>query len=260
MRQRATPWGPHHEIMTCTITINNAKSLVNYQNETNMTDQPLFDARAADTYDEGMIRRVPGYALAQHLAGAVLASTLPDQANILVVGAGTGSEILHLAAVKPGWRFTALDISRHMLEVAAQRLTSAGLVDRVTFVCAPMQSAPPLPRHDACLIQLVGQFIAHEDKPAFYAAVAHALGSDAPLLSLDYRPELSPRRDALRHWALQAGASPDMVMMMESRMTMEWHIPSEVDLDAIWRAAGLLPQGRFLQALAYVGTVLRRQE
>ena len=41
--------------------------------------------------------------------------TLPEDAQILAVGAGTGVEISHLAAVFPKWRFTALDPSGAML-------------------------------------------------------------------------------------------------------------------------------------------------
>lgn len=224
-----------------------------------MTDKQLFDARAASRYDEGMEARVPGYRLAQELAGAVLNSALPGSARLLIVGAGTGSEILHLAKINPAWRFTALDVSQDMLDVAAKRLTEAGILDRVEFVCAPMQATKPLPQHDAGLVQLVGQFVAHAEKAAFYSAIAASLTPGAYLLSLDYRPALSPGFDMLREWALQTGAEASMVATMESRILGDWHIPAEPDLAGLWLDAGLKPEARYSQALAYVGTVLRRE-
>ncbi len=224
-----------------------------------MTKKPIFDARAASNYDQGMLQRVPGYALAQELAAALLCSTLPGPAHLLIVGAGTGAEILSLAHANPLWRFTALDISQDMLDVARQRLVEAGIAERVDFVCAPMQAAPDLPMHDAGMMQLVGQFISHPDKPEFYAAISRALRPDALLLSLDYRPDLSIGTPALMQWARKAGASDAAVAMMESRITQDWHIPQEAALAICWDNAGLQQQGRYMQALAYVGTVLRKE-
>ena len=224
-----------------------------------MIETPRFDAAAARTYDKGMPQRCPGYALALELAGAVLASRLPNAARILVVGAGTGAEILHLAALQPGWRFTALDVSPDMLDVARQRLDEVGLVDRVDFVSSAMQLVEGLPTHDGGLAQLVSQFVPHHEKPAFYAGIARALADTAPLLSLDYRPELAPDPSVLRHWALQAGATPEMANVMLSRISDSWYIPKESDLADLWQAAGLLAESSYVQALAYIGTVLHRQ-
>lgn len=224
-----------------------------------MSFTPRFDAFAARRYDEGMPQRVPGYALALELAGAVLASRLPASARILVVGAGTGAEILHLASLRANWRFTALDISPAMLDVARERLDAAGLVDRVDFVAGPMQAAEGLPMHDAGLAQLVTQFVPHVEKPAFYARIARALVGGAPLLSLDYRPEVFADTAALRDWALHVGATPDAAEAMLSRIRDTWYIPSEDDLAGLWQGAGLTAELRYMQALAYTGTMLRRQ-
>lgn len=224
-----------------------------------MNQTPRFDASAARTYDKGMPQRVPGYALGLDLAGAVLATRLPAEASILVVGAGTGAEILHLAPLQPGWRFTALDISADMLEVARQRCEEAGLGDRVTFVSSAMQRAEGLPAHDAALAQLVTQFVPNDEKRAFYAGIAGALVDGGPLLSLDYRPDLSAGVAVLRQWALQAGAPPEMAEVMLSRIADSWYIPTEDDLAALWYEAGLLAEARYVQALAYTGTILRRQ-
>lgn len=224
-----------------------------------MSQMPRFDASAARTYDKGMPQRVPGYTLGLELAAAVLAGRLPVAAHILVVGAGTGAEILHLAPLQPGWRFTALDISQAMLDVARERLDEAGFADRVDFVSSAMQVAEGLPAHDAGLAQLVTQFVPHAEKPAFYAGIARALVEGAPLLSLDYRPDLFADTVTLRNWALQAGATPDAADVMLSRIKDSWYIPSEKDLTRAWLGAGLIAEARYMQALAYTGTILRRQ-
>lgn len=221
-----------------------------------MTDRPLFNADAAARYDHSMPQRVPGYGLALELTAALLRATLPERARILVVGAGTGAEILHLASVSPLWRFTALDISPDMLAVAKARCAEQAIAERVDFIAAPMQATQALPAHDAALAQLVAQFVPHEDKDGFYAAIAAALTPRALFLSLDYRPALAPNAEILRHWALEAGASADMAQTMLSRIAQNWYIPEETALAQHWRQAGFAESQRYMQALGYVGTVL----
>lgn len=221
-----------------------------------MTDRPQFNADAAAQYDRGMPQRVPGYGLALELNAALLRATLPERARILVVGAGTGAEILHLASISPLWRFTALDISPDMLAVAKARCAEQAIAERVDFVAAPMQATQPLPAHNAALAQLVAQFVPHADKDAFYAAIAAALTPRASLLSLDYRPTLGPNAEILHHWALGAGASPDMAKTMLARIAQNWYIPEETALTRHWQQAGFAESHRYMQALGYVGTVL----
>ena len=64
---------------------------------------PTFNHEEANHYDERILRLVPGYELLHQATAAQLATTLNDDACILVVGAGTGKEIIELAALKPSW-------------------------------------------------------------------------------------------------------------------------------------------------------------
>jgi len=51
--------------------------------------------------------------------------------KILVVGAGgTAQEIIAMARLEPGWRFTAVDPSEPMLQTAKQQLAVNNLLER----------------------------------------------------------------------------------------------------------------------------------
>jgi len=66
----------------------------------------------------------------------MLAASLREtnSAKILVVGAGgTAQEIIAMAKLEPGWRFTAVDPSRPMLEAAKQQLEANNLLERTVM-------------------------------------------------------------------------------------------------------------------------------
>ena len=92
-----------------------------------------FDKEGSQEYDSQIKKFIPGYKLLHQLSAAYLKTTLNTNAKILVVGAGTGSDILELAKIDPTWRFTALDISKEMLDTAKIRFTEADIIARINF-------------------------------------------------------------------------------------------------------------------------------
>lgn len=67
----------------------------------------IFDQQAAD-YDRQWAKMAPIRKNLYYLLESVFAG-LPADARVLCVGAGTGTELAHLAAKFPGWRFTAVE-------------------------------------------------------------------------------------------------------------------------------------------------------
>ena len=76
--------------------------------------EALFYQQAAG-YDQQWARQAP-IRDCLHFSLESVFSELPDNAHLLCVGAGTGQELLYLAARYPQWRFTAVEPSSAMMQ------------------------------------------------------------------------------------------------------------------------------------------------
>lgn len=150
----------------------------------------IFDQQAA-TYDQKWSLLAPINQALHLLAGAVLAK-LPTEAHLLCVGAGTGNEILALAQKFPGWRFTAVEPSRPMLEVCRLRCSEHGIASRCTFHAGFLDSLPPAAPFDAATAFLVSQFILDRDARArFFRDIAERLRPGGVLIASDLAGNVS---------------------------------------------------------------------
>ena len=143
-----------------------------------------FDATRAEAYDKQfeLIRAVTG---ALHLLVHMHFRRLPADARVLVVGAGTGAEVRSLAPLFPGWRFTLVDPSEAMLNVARRHATEEGFVDRCTFHVGMLSSLPPAPHHAATSL-LVSHFLTvAAERQALFEEIAARLLPGGLLFNAD---------------------------------------------------------------------------
>lgn len=161
----------------------------------------IFDQQAA-TYDQKWSELAPINGALHLLTAAVLAK-LPATANILCVGAGTGTEILYLAQKFPQWTFTAVEPSSPMLEVFRRRASDAGIASRCTFHAGYLDSLPPGELFDAATAFLVSQFILdRHDRSKFFQGMANRLRPEGIMVSSDLASDLTALdgRDLLKVW------------------------------------------------------------
>ena len=95
-----------------------------------------FDISRANEYGRQSRIALAGYDACHDLAACMLSASLGNarSAKVLVVGAGgTAQEIIAMAMLEPTWRFTAVDPSEPMLEVAAQHLGANNLLERTSL-------------------------------------------------------------------------------------------------------------------------------
>lgn len=146
----------------------------------------LFGPDRAEAYDQGVRAMVPGYEALHDVAHALLRVALGEQARLLIVGAGTGTEILGLGEHNLEWRFAGVDPSPDMLAVARRRVAMRGLSDRVALHTGRTQDLPDSGHFDAATSILVMHFLADDgQKLAFLRSIAARLGTGAPVVLAD---------------------------------------------------------------------------
>src|SRR6476619_3060002 len=92
-----------------------------------------FDASRAGEYEQQSRIALAGYDACHELAACMLAAEMGSgaPARVLVAGAGGGArEIVVAGALEPLWRFTAVDPSQPMMDLAVARLKESGLLHR----------------------------------------------------------------------------------------------------------------------------------
>lgn len=158
-----------------------------------------FNATHAEAYDRSLepilpIKNTLHLLLRWHFA------SLPADAQVLVVGAGTGAEVRFLAPIFPGWRFTLVDPSAAMLDVARRHAEADGFADRCAFHVGLVTSLDQ-GSFDAATSVLVSHFLAAAgDRQAFFADIAQRVKSGGRFFNADLcadvnDPSFSPVMD-----------------------------------------------------------------
>ena len=141
-----------------------------------------FDEETSVKYDGFVRKLVPDYERIHELVVAQLGLALEENARILVVGAGTCTEVLSLANFDPKWTFTAVEPSAPMVEQAKVRVDSAGLNDTVTFHTGMLEELDDQGPFDGATAILMMQFLPPEAKAALFKDIARRLKPGAPFV------------------------------------------------------------------------------
>lgn len=144
----------------------------------------------AQLYDKEVANIIPGYESLHSTAGHILGTSLPESADLLVCGSGTGTEAISYASENPGWNITGFDPSDQMVLVAKAKIAYVGLRERVRIIHGTIDDAPS-ESFDAATSILVKHFISYDNKPAYLSGIAKRLKPGALLLTAD----ITGRRD-----------------------------------------------------------------
>ena len=212
-----------------------------------------FTENGSRDYDKRIVKLIPGYHLLHQLSAAKLTLLLPRKAKILVVGAGTGSEIIELTQNGKEWSFTAVDTSQDMLDIANSKFAEAGIKHRVESYSGDIFDLDRRNTYDAALCLFVMHFMpSHAQKRGVLKAIYDALKLGAPLLYADLMESESDNdRLAQAEISRSLGLSEDASHQMLDRLTSDFYPLNSLELKKMMKDSGFLSVTQYYQALRY---------
>ena len=135
---------------------------------------------AVKDYAEGPRRFVPGFADLHRMTSILLAEHAPQNARVLVLGAGGGLELKSMAETAPGWTFVGVDPAAAMLKLAEQTLGPLGA--RVQFQHGFIDDAPDGP-FDAATCLLTLHFLNADERRRTASEIHRRLKPGAPFVA-----------------------------------------------------------------------------
>lgn len=220
-----------------------------------------FKQEQAAAYDK-RFEKISALKDVLHLTTQMILQELPDRARILVVGAGTGAEILHLARCYPGWEFTAVEPSIDMLEICRQKVMSAGLADQCRLHHGYVHQLPRQELYDAATSLLVSQFLTDlSERQEFFKAIHDRLRPGALLVSADLG-HCGEEHDRVWEIWLRAiahtGASPEQMAEYCKSMDRGVSLLPDSEMRALLSRAGFEAPTHVLRTILINGWFARR--
>jgi tRNA (cmo5U34)-methyltransferase len=223
-----------------------------------------FNKEHAAKYDEGIRKSIPGYDALHEMVRALLRLELGREARVLVVGAGTGAEIVGLGAEEPGWSFIGVDPSPDMVSIARERVAEAGLAERTTLRAGYAHELPPAEPYDAATALLVTHFLPDDgQKLELLQEISSRLGPGAPFVLADLHGEPGSARferffGAWKLWQLSRGVEREGIEEKFRELPKVVHFVSEERILALLREAGFDGIERFYTALPFGGWLAQK--
>lgn len=216
---------------------------------------PGFGADRAAHYDAQVSINLAGGPAIYELGVSALTAQLDgqDAASLLFVGVGTGAELVPYTRFDvPGWRFTGVEPSAAMLDVARTRLESEGLLSRTHLHVGELHTLPPGPPFDgAQLMGVLHHVPGEEARLSLLREVTRRLKPGAPLVlgcRIGNDPELS--KVEMRRLRAYGITQEELERRRQALATMR-PIESDAALFAMFAQAGLVAPRQLFVSLQY---------
>jgi tRNA (cmo5U34)-methyltransferase len=222
-----------------------------------------FEGDYGEEYEALARALIPGYLSSFRQAVALLEGRLGSDAHVLVVGAGTGIEIITIQMIQPAWRCTGVDPSSQMVEIARDRIFEADLGDGVDLRNGYVHDLPADVRFDAATCFNVMHFLEDDgSKERLLQSISNRLDPGAPFILFDLHgtrtdPEYDEQYAAWRaYWRIQGMNEEDRAAFQAKiDMGIRW-IP-ESRIFELLKATSFVDVRRFFRGLLYGGWIAR---
>jgi len=218
---------------------------------------PFAEPAKVASYVENAKRNVPGLADLHRMVMLLLAERAPHSAHILVVGAGGGMETAAMAQSQPSWRFTGVDPSSAMLDLA--RDATQPYAERINLIEGRV-SALSHHRYDGATCLLTFHHLTHEERLHVLREIRSRLYHGCPLVVVEHTAiGQKPTQWMGLSAAFRDRDGPDWEKAFEAGAVMAKHLSlmTQAETEALLRDAGFGEMELFYAALSFRGWVAR---
>ena len=222
----------------------------------------LYSTEWAENYTQLADAGIPGREGLYRICKAIL-TELPQGSKILVVGCGTGDDLIPLAKALPTSSFIAIDSAESMLDFCQERIKSEGLLERVTLHAKSLDSFQSTDSFDAATAILVSQHLAEDSEASeFFCQIARLLKPGGCLYSADLHIAAGQDRERLldlwRTQALMSGIEVNLVESLLLRFSSDLRPREESTILNFLHSAGFVNVLKPFSSLIYGAWVSQR--
>lgn len=218
-------------------------------------------SRQYDAYNE----RLHEIANNLHLLISILLRDQPDDARILCIGVGTGSEITRLAQKYPGWHFTGVDPSPDMLAICAEKLQREGLSNRCTLIEGYLDDVPVSGDYDVALCLLVIHFIQDAQRLGIYSQMNAQLAPGGRMIAAEIAGDMQADDfdEKMAMWAAMHSVASNTerdAQEIKAQLRERLLLLAPEQTEQLIAASGFNPPQRFFQSLLIHGWTSKKQK
>lgn len=218
----------------------------------------IFENERATDYDQFVERWIPNYHYFMDCLPNLLSETYPKE--LLVVGCGTGNEILRFVKSPDRWLITGVDPSPDMIIQAREKSKN---YDNVKLIEGLITDLSIDKKYNAATLLLVLHFIEDNgNKLQILKGIANRLTSGAKLVILDITGNKKQIRDNLEvlKLLLPKGLNKEEISERLNRIENKFFAVSEERLSELLQEAGFEKPLRFFQSCIYMGWLTQKKQ
>lgn len=151
----------------------------------------MFEGESAKTYDQ-RFEKLGSIKETLNLVCGIALRDLVENAKILIVGAGTGSELRTLAKMFPLWRFVCFEPSKDMFDQLKAAIEQDGIVERCECFNSYLKDEKSLPIFDGAIALLVSHFCLNKvERQEFFDEIFSRLRNGAKFVNGELCADIS---------------------------------------------------------------------
>lgn len=178
-----------------------------------------------------------------------------DNKDLLVVGCGTGNEIVQFAKADQDWKITGVDPSPEMINQAKERLAKHENIELIKGLVSDLSQDR---KYGAVTLLLVLHFLEDNgEKLNLLRQIAQRLKTEAPLVMLDITGDQKQMKTNLKvlKQLLPNNLDKDLLQNRLQRIENDLHYVPEERLMELCQEAGFERPIRFFQTSIYMGWI-----